>query len=83
MFQLWCKKEHFRIAISRKICAIGFMLCIIGSSVASVHTFQTNSLRAEPELKQVSDWLEYQNYTKGYATFWNAGILTEWSNGKI
>ncbi|MFR0898974.1 MAG: hypothetical protein ACLSG4_05805 [Anaerobutyricum sp.] len=59
------------------------MLCIIGSSVASVHTFQTNSLRAEPELKQVSDWLEYQNYTKGYATFWNAGILTEWSNGKI
>ena len=35
------------------------------------------------ELQKISDYLVEQNVINGYATFWNANILTELSNGKI
>ena len=35
------------------------------------------------ELRAVSSYLSKKNISSGYATFWNANILTELSNGYI
>lgn len=35
------------------------------------------------ELRQISEIAQNQGYATGYASFWNANVLTELSNGKI
>lgn len=83
VLQTECETEHFHIPAARKVAAVGFALCIIGSSYATVKEFLAYPLRAHPNLEPVTEWMLDNGYTKGYATFWEAGILTEWSSGQI
>ena len=32
---------------------------------------------------EVADWLHEQGYTRGYATFWQANVITELTDGAI
>ena len=36
-----------------------------------------------PGLVEVADWLHEQGYTRGYATFWQANVITELTDGAI
>lgn len=59
--------------------AIGALMVIASLSIYNTYkdVDQTADLRAMAEL------LESQGYTQGYATFWNANVLTELSDGAI
>ena len=67
----------------RRGAALGFLLTIAACSAATMMRLAENPMRAPQGIKQVCEWLEYQNYTKGYSSFWTGNILTELSNGKI
>lgn len=83
LFQLACETEHFHWRYSRRLCAIGLLLCIAGAGVSSVRTFMIFPKRAEVSLMPVCNWLVENGYTQGYASFWNANVMTEWTNGDV
>lgn len=81
ILQIACETEHFHWRYSRMICAIGLLLCVAGASVSSVRAFMVYPKRAVRERMPVCDWLVENGYTQGYASFWYADVMTEWTNG--
>ena len=74
----------FRLPSGRLLCAAAFMLCMVFVSIASTHTYFTSgSFRAVPEMKPAEEWLLENGYREGYAVFWKANVLTEWSSGQL
>lgn len=63
----------------------GFLLALgIGVLLSSTDNYRKSSMiDTTSELKSVLVFLEEQGYENGYATFWNANVSTELSNGKI
>lgn len=51
--------------------------------ISSTSQYKAMLQTPESERKVVSDVLVNQGYYSGYATFWNANVLTELSDGKI
>ena len=74
----------FRLPAGRLLCAVAFMLCVVFVSIANTHTYFTSgSYRVVPEMKPAEEWLVENNYQNGYAVFWKANVLTEWSSGQL
>lgn len=74
----------FRLPAGRPLCAAAFMLCMVFVSIASTHTyFTSDSYRVVPEMKPAEEWLLENGYREGYALFWKANVLTEWSSGQL
>ena len=74
----------FRLPAGRLLCAAAFMLCMVFVSIASTHTyFTSDSYRLVPEMKPAEEWLLENGYREGYALFWKANVLTEWSSGQL
>lgn len=74
----------FRLPASRLLCAAAFMLCMVFVSIASTHAyFTSDSYRLVPEMKPAEEWLLENGYREGYAVFWKANVLTEWSSGQL
>lgn len=65
------------------ICTLVLAISVICTSVASVKTYFEKSLRPVPELKEVCEFLVYNDLYEGYASFWDGNVLSEWSNGQI
>lgn len=58
--------------------------CIGGVFVGSVGSYvKCYGLDFTSELKEIVNFLDKNDYKNGYATFWNANVLTELSNGSI
>lgn len=83
IFQLACETEHFHWRYSRGVCAVGFVLCIMGASVSSICTFTEYPHRAVVSLEPVCNWLMENGYTQGYASFWRGDLMTEWTSGEM
>ena len=84
LLQAAWQQFSFRLPASRLLCAAAFMLCMIFVSIASTHTYFTSaSFRAVPEMKPAEEWLLENGYHEGYAVFWKANVLTEWSSGQL
>ena len=74
----------FRLPAGRPLCAAAFMICMVFVSIASTHTyFTSDSYRVVPEMKPAEEWLLENGYREGYALFWKANVLTEWSSGQL
>lgn len=74
----------FRLPAGKLLCAAAFMLCMVFVSIASTHTYFTSgSYRLVPEMKPAEEWLLENGYREGYAVFWKANVLTEWSSGQL
>lgn len=74
----------FRLPAGRLLCAAAFMLCMVFVSIASTHAYFTSgSYRLVPEMKPAEEWLLENGYREGYAVFWKANVLTEWSSGQL
>lgn len=61
-----------------------FMLAL--TAVFSFQSFAyyfTEYNRGTADYEQTAQWLTDNGYTQGYATFWNANVLTEASDGEI
>lgn len=85
LFLLQCGYEQFdfRFKYGKDLCAIAFMFCIIATSFSSVHHFFTVPSRAVPDMLPAEEWLVENGYRDGYAVFWKANVLTEWSSGQL
>lgn len=81
ILQVACETEHFRQRYSRRLCAMGLVICVAGAGISSIRTFMVYPKRAVAELMPVCDWLIENGYTQGYASFWYADVMTEWTNG--
>ena len=46
-------------------------------------TVRSNMQGSDSHYEQTADWLVENGYKEGFATFWNANVLTEASNGQI
>ena len=51
--------------------------------VKSISTIRNEMQTGETQYEEAADWLVSNEYTEGFAPFWNANVLTEASNGKI
>lgn len=61
-----------------------FMLALTAVFVfQSFAYYFTEYNRGEADYEQTAQWLLDNGYTQGYATFWNANVLTEASDGEI
>ena len=83
VLQLEGETEHFSLKFTRKFAAVAFCCCFVATSIGAMMQFFSTGYRINPHLETVCDWLVEQEYTQGFATFWNGNLLTEWSNGQI
>lgn len=84
LLQAAWQQFSFRLPAGRLLCAAAFMLCMVFVSIASTHTYFTSAaFRAVPEMKAAEEWLLENGYREGYALFWKANVLTEWSSGQL
>ncbi len=77
--------EHFplrRPALRRALagCLAALVAC---ASVGTTLRFAAAPPHGSPALETAANWLEEQGYTKGCATFWQANVLTELTDGAI
>lgn len=66
----------YKYKMENTILVLTLMISISSTSIASVDTYFKKSLRSVPELKEVFEYLDYSDLTQGYASFWNADVLT-------
>lgn len=72
-----------RRGLPRQGLAVAFAALILCTSVSTTAEFVQHPPRGDAHLETISDWLVENGYTKGYATFWYANVLTELSNGSL
>lgn len=72
-----------REGISRAWLAAAFAAALVCVSVSTTLHFVQDPPRGDAHLEDVSDWLVENGYTRGYATFWYANVLTELSDGTL
>ena len=83
VLQLYFEKATFRLSMVKPMFIAVFWVSIGATSISTVRNFFENGMRINPDLEPVSEFLVANGYTKGYASFWNGNVLTEWSNGSI
>jgi len=80
------KEGHLLPAIRRSVC-IGLIAGVLLSAIPGYMEFgnwsNRKDIRTSDSYQQIASTLENQGYHNGYATFWNANILTELSDGTI
>lgn len=77
------KTENFHLPGARSAAA-ALLAAVI--TVCAIHTVRREiekPLLAHKNIEVVTDWLEEQGYTGGYATFWNANAVTGLSSGRV
>lgn len=83
VLQLEGETEHFKVPFARRLAAVAFCICFLLVSVGTGLRYFTSGYQIRPRLEPVSQWLVEEGYTQGYATFWNGGVMTEWTNGTL
>ncbi len=77
------KTENYRLRNGEKLVTIAFLVTMLCCSLETMMHFVSYPPRAPEGIEQVADWLEEAGYTKGCATFWNANVVTELTNGNL
>lgn len=74
-----CRKQA--LGRHRKAVICGFAVLVGLCCLDSYHTYFT--MDTTSELRKISQLLCENGYREGYATFWNANIMTELSDGRL
>ena len=62
----------------------GMLVLVLGLfAVTMAHCVRREYTYGKVNYEMAADWLVENGYTQGYATFWNANLLTEASDGEI
>lgn len=64
----------------RKWACAALVVCLVTNSAFVLFKLD---VREESSIQTVSVWLKDHGYTNGFATFWNANIVTALSDGKV
>lgn len=75
--------EDFSMNHAREVILVGVMISISLLSAGTVKQEMKAPLFGQVGYNEVADWLVENNYTQGYALFWNSNVLREMSDGKI
>ena len=68
----------------RKYIHYALAVIVIGLGICSIDSYKNNyDLDTTSELKKIANMLTEDGYHDGYATFWQANIMTELSNGQL
>ncbi len=83
-FIIWIKNENFRLQSIYQygITAI-LLICTLFSSFSNTLQFIRYPSRAAHGIHAAVDWLQENEYSAGYASFWCSNIVTELSDGQI
>lgn len=80
------KETNFKSLLWRIICT-GLSLCLLLTGLLGYSEFDSwpyrNGEESNVAFKQIATVLEEKGYRNGYATPWNANVLTELSDGEI
>ena len=79
--------DEARLPNFRRVLCIGLSLCFLFVGILGYSQFgnwpNRKGFRTNDAYQTITAVLEQQGYRNGYATFWNANILTELSDGAI
>ena len=80
-----CGLREFDFGKAPKWTKYGLMIiCVMAVFVRGSGTITARITSNEmAERKEMTDFLEQSGYENGYATFWNANVITELTNGEI
>ena len=67
----------------RRALAVCLAALVVCASTGTTLRFVTARPHDRPGLVEVAGWLEEQGYTRGWATFWQANVITELTDGAI
>ncbi len=85
-FALVICETHLKLIIQRILC-IGLSLCLVLIGIQGYFRFESwpfrYGTRTNDNFQQIAAVLEEKEYRNGYATFWNANVLTELSSNSI
>lgn len=72
------------VVLDRKIRNLAIILFVLITMFSSCLFYKEQyNVDATYELRNIASALKKEDYTEGYATFWNANVLTELSDGTI
>lgn len=72
------KTTKFRNSKAVLLCTLAVLMVI----TASMQYWTISRMDKTKELRAIAEWLPENGYYNGYATYWNANVLTELSNGQ-
>lgn len=73
-----------RFACRLRVLRVVPMLALVGVFLAGNAVYRENDLHTyNTELEDIAQYLLEEDCVQGYATFWNANVLTEITNGEI
>lgn len=73
-----------RFACKMKVLRVVPMLALVGVFLAGNTAYRRNDLHTyNTELENIAEYLMDEGCVQGYATFWNANVLTEITDGEI
>ncbi len=75
--------ENYRIRNGKKLVLTAFLVTMLCCSAETMMHFVTYPPRAPEGIEAVADWLEESSCHQGCATFWNANVMTELTDGKL
>ena len=76
LFLLYCRGNRKNTIL---VLGVSAFLAVSAITLCSVSMTQN----ANEEISEVSDFLRENDYAFGYATFWNANIVTELTDGRV
>ena len=80
LFALFFLQNRWKKDISAGVFSLFVLLIAVGGLKYYISEWNHDENR---EIRQISKFLVDQEYSNGYATFWNSNNLTEFSNGRI
>lgn len=84
LIAFWIKESKLRCSKKWKLyVGYGAGMLLAAMMVYLALFYQLKEKEYQNEKKEIANILVQEGYEYGYATFWNANILTELSNGKI
>lgn len=73
--------EEEKLPLDRALVMLGLCCCLLLATAKTVFSFMSTDKNQEK--REVAAFLQEEDYDFGYATYWNANIMTELTNGEV
>lgn len=73
--------EEERLPLDRLLVCAGLCICMLLATAKTVYSYASTDKNADK--RAVAAFLQEEGYTFGYATYWNANIIQELTDGEV
>lgn len=81
--QIALENYPYKLKVGKKLVMVALLLTVAASSVNTVNLFLKNPPRSNSQMVTIAETLLNEGYTQCIATFWNANVVTELTDGQI